>query len=327
MLLEQATLEESIHNVLSAQVAAVNRDGDRNWGIQLGCEGAHAGTVSIDGDWLIVRVPVSGRRTPRCLGQEYLSGLLRFSGLLPAGVKYVLEGSTPGLSVAFDLRMPHESSTLPDGADRFAEQLASGLAGVEQAFALLKGGAEFGEQAGVPSEPTSETTSAGSGTDQDTNTDADQAAGTDSESWQKLVETAGWPNTVRASGRIGIPLETSTEHVQAVLEPLPGDAARVSFECATGNVTGDIGQHALAVMLLTVAGAVRWTRPVTEPDAADGPPHCGWEVALSPGADEVDMQQALSVLSIAAVMTARESRLFAEESVARSYLEIRGWSP
>lgn len=324
MLLEPATVEEIVDSVLNTRAALVHRDGPRAWEFQPGCDGAHTGTAVMSGDWLSLRVPVSGRRSPRCLGREFLCGLMHSTGELPAGVKYVLEGTTPGMAVAFDLWLPRESSSVTEAEPGFEERIGDGLSGIERAFTLLKGTdsrSVGGETSGSSSRGTEPAADGEAQADQEQTTNA--ASGF----WQKLVETAGWPYTARASGRIGVPLETSSEHVQAVLEPLVGVGARLSFECPAEGVTTEIGAHALAVMLLTVAGSVRAARPIAEPDAADGPTHIGWEVLLPSESNEIEMQQALSVLSIAAGMTARESRLFAEKSVARSYLEIRGWSP
>ena len=132
-----------------------------------------------------------------------------------------------------------------------------------------------------------------------------------------MVTEAGWTFVQRASGRLAIDLDVPGLFCQAIVEPtsLGGCRARVDL-ARLGDAAADV-RAALAVLLLTVVGAVRFVRAGAESAAGTMPVFI--EVDIESAATSAELHRGLSALSVACRIAAREAKALLDPDVARSY--------
>ena len=135
----------------------------------------------------------------------------------------------------------------------------------------------------------------------------------------------GWDFVQRSASRFAVDLGVRGQFVQAVIDPVTASAIRLRATLATYRSPVAATRLALGVLLLTTSAAVRLVRGGAS--AGDGDEYDVYiETWLDTAASADDLQHALSALSVAGQMVARETRAVADERVARSYLSARGWA-
>lgn len=131
-----------------------------------------------------------------------------------------------------------------------------------------------------------------------------------------LAESAGWPATQRNEQVCAVTLEADA-HATALLAARDG-AVRAVVEMARLSDAPDVCREAVAVLLLRVAGDVRFVRSVL----AEG---CAWlEAAYPVTPDAAELGEGLAALSVAWRMSGREAALLAADTdLAADFLTLR----
>lgn len=133
---------------------------------------------------------------------------------------------------------------------------------------------------------------------------------------QALAQAAGWPATPRNETLCAVQLEVDG-YASALLSARDG-AVRAVVEIARLHAAPAACAEAVAVLLLTVAGSVRFVRPVFAEGSA-------WlEVAYPMAPDAGALGEGLAALSVAWRMAGREAALLAAHAaLAADFLTLR----
>jgi len=143
------------------------------------------------------------------------------------------------------------------------------------------------------------------------------------ENLKRLCEETGWTFIERADGSLSVTLETGGGLHQASVTPC-GAGVRISAAFGTCDSPADSVRQAIAVLLLTTGGMVRLVKPaVTEQDWEFRP---DFSVAFAAVPPAEGLAAAFSALSVACRRCGEEEHALHDETVARQYLAIRGWS-
>jgi len=271
--------------------------GSGAWDVQLGGGPKFKASVRLQDDWLLWQAR-PGRRPGKPPGARRLENLLQQNGRLAGGAKFALDAHRPQVLLAAEI-------PLDDQID-LDRRIADACAGLREGRKLLAGkhptdqdNQQENQTAPAPEHPA----------------DCDLPG---------LCEQAGWPFSRRAGVRLAVPLDVREGFHQALLEPTGAGGVRAWVELGNVRSGASVGRIAVAVLLLRGCGAVRMARAAASP-AADQTAFF-WEISWGdvPGAGELD--HALASLSMACRLSAREVPLVQDESIARHYLTVRGWS-
>jgi hypothetical protein len=140
------------------------------------------------------------------------------------------------------------------------------------------------------------------------------------ESLAELCADAGWPFCERDINSGRVELETGDDFRQALVERRKGKI-RTWVELARAESFEGECRHALAVLLLRSAAAVRFARAATRKES-DGLA-AGFEVLLDAQPSPTDLNHALASLSVACRVCAREAAELEDPELASSYLHLQ----
>ena len=303
--LEQAC-HTAITDSLGKHAECVEPAGHQRWRFKLNGGANLDGVVQRENDWLLFEAPLGrgGRQlTARRLGQ-----MLRDNAGLAGGAKCGL-GEDPR-QVTLSAEIPWDADAEGDLGGRIG-QVCAGFRQAAHRYAEGKARAADPQANDEPAdEPAddhpADPAAAGPATDLD-------LAG--------LCEQAGWPYTRRANGQVTVPLEIRDAFHQA-LHSREGAVNRLSIPLAHPPSGRRTCRKAIEVLLLSACRLVRMARAVAS--AADGGPEYRWEVALGEEPGPEELRHALSALSVACRLTAREVQALEEEHLAEEYLRVRG---
>lgn len=138
-----------------------------------------------------------------------------------------------------------------------------------------------------------------------------------------LCEQAGWPCTVRSSGRQTVDLEATGGFFQAEIHTYGPSGLIARARLADWESLEPLCRDAVDVFLLSASGRMKAVRPSVR--ESDGRITAFLEVAVPEEPQAGDMNDALGILSVACSVCGREAACLADEFVAGLYLAARGW--
>lgn len=292
--------DAAIDAALREHARCVEPRGAGRWEFQLGGEVPLPASAWLEGGWLRL-VAVPGRQEPGPLDAPRLRQMLQDNAALQGGAKFGLNGEVaevlPGAEIplADDLadlegRIRRACAGLGQGADAFCgrnlDAAAETLPGPE-----LPGGYDLAS----------------------------------------LCREAGWRIVERADGQVAVPLEVPEMYLQASIRPRGQDGLRLEVPLEGAPGAAAVCHSAVHVLLLSACRAVRMARAtarVRPAEAAEGAEEVqyGWEVVLAGPVAAWELDHALAALSVACRLCAREVKTLHDETIARQYLAVRGWS-
>lgn len=294
LLTDQST---TISTALKRAAATVEASGFGRWAWTLPCQGKLLrASARAEDDWLHLDLPL---RDARIFGQgalERLGEILSWNADISGGGKFRLGQDQPFVHLAAEIPLAEEESDLP-------ERLEEASGGFQEAAGKFFCGAVPG---GADTLPRS------------------YRVNRDAVELPTLCQEAGWPFVQRAGGRLTVELDVPQGYFQALIQRRDNGPVVLEVELASWEELAPLCRRAIAVFLLTACGVVRMAR-ATLTAQPDNQTVAAWEVVLNnPTATE--MAHALSALSMACRFTAREVQALCDESIARKFLEVRGWS-
>jgi hypothetical protein len=288
---------EAIAEMLKRAASRVEERGPEAWEISLGNGSRLRAAARVEGAWLQLEAPLkTRRRAPEPWD------LLRSNALLEGGVRFVLTGGPGSCLLRADLPL----SPRPD--------LESGLRaccrGLREGASIWKRGSVRWSATEAPrrDEPRPVEPEGGEAPD-----------------LEALCEESGWSSREREAGGRWVELDAERGSYRAALSPREGGGVLATAELARLLPPDPSGRLAVAVLLLTVGGAVRLARPTLCESEAEAVALA--EVALPPPlrADAID--RALGALSTLGWLCGPEIAALGEPALNDAYLEARGWSP
>jgi hypothetical protein len=134
-----------------------------------------------------------------------------------------------------------------------------------------------------------------------------------------LLRECSWPCAERSANEFSADLDASAAPPAGIR--MNGSALELSVELLRCDASAEITRQALSLYLLSACGSLRMARAYAV--HADGQIRFGFLVSLpsSPAAEEI--QHALSALSVAYRMCAREANVLLHGAAARHYLAAR----
>jgi hypothetical protein len=139
----------------------------------------------------------------------------------------------------------------------------------------------------------------------------------------ELCRNLGWKHRQRETGQIVVDLEVASSFYQAVLESSAGGSGtRIRAEVARHEALSESSERALARLLLSSNGSVRLIRGIGEEQSDAAAVHFEIRFGREPSAGELD--HALLALATACDQRGREMKALGDETLARTYLAVRG---
>jgi hypothetical protein len=274
--------------------------GHNRWKFELSAAVSLTVTARLDKQWLRLRAPLA--RSTKRLTPELLERLLGQNGELDAGAKFTLADDPLRLYVSAEIPLDEDQADLGAGVARICE----GFRQAAEKFAAGQRPSDANPD-GVPLAGIEEPCGA---------LDRERLA---------LCEEAGWPLARRAGDQVAIELDVPGSFCQALVQPKGERGLHLRVDLATVPSACDAGRHAIGALLLHASHLVRMARATSR--TAGGDTVYRWEVSLDRGAGVRAVQHALSALSVACRLTAREIQVFEQDqSIARGYLVLRQWT-
>ncbi|MBP6965321.1 MAG: hypothetical protein KBC96_13050 [Armatimonadetes bacterium] len=254
------------------------------WRLPVG-GGVPAALAEVRDDWLCIEADPEGVR--RAFGGTPLPDLLALNARIAGGGKLVLphDGSGVGLRAEIPL----------DGAD-LERWVRAGCGGLAEVLRARPNGDALQE---------------------------DDAPAEDSSGLDEIVREAGWESARRRDGlsaAVGEPGRT----YRARISGCPGGGVRASVSLGEHEPMHPACQEAISALLLRAGGVVRMARPVMSRCRDGERLRFGFEAVLPDGAAPAEMNHALSSLSVACALCAREAEALTDQGLARLYLAAQG---
>lgn len=282
---------------LRKHAESVEPAGRQRWQFELNGGARVRGVAWQEKDWLLFQASLG--RTRRLTARR-LEQMLRDNGDLSGGAKFGLGEARSRVMLSAEI--PWEADDEANLCGRVG-QVCSGFRQAARRFADGKAPAAAQPEADEIADHESAT---------------EQAADFD---LADLCEQAGWPFARRASGQIAVELEVRDGFHQA-FHSREGSTHRLRVELGRFGSDRRNCRKAVHALLLSASGVVRMARAAAAP--ADGGLEYRWEVLLGEEPNAWELRRALSALSVACRLTAREVQALEDESIARDFLSVRG---
>jgi hypothetical protein len=291
-------LPDRVQWALAKCAEPIEQCGPDQWDLSLKNGSVLPCRATLNDQWLHLDVDIDQYRSTLPNEQGAWSWLLK-NGILPSGVKYALDAHSR-------LRIRAETP-LPDNGHEFdlCGRIATVWEGLGVASAAIHGPAtKRGEQrSGIEWEK-----------------EGHQAAC----DLRRLCEEAGWPFTERSEDKLAVTLDASGDFWQALVERRT-DAIRVAAPFGALATASDEVRNAVAVLLLTLNGVLRFARAAGEEQNGQVAAHLEALLPHLPSAEELG--HALSAISVGCRLCGREVEVLQNDLlIAREYLAVRGWS-
>jgi hypothetical protein len=137
-----------------------------------------------------------------------------------------------------------------------------------------------------------------------------------------LCQAAGWSAEVRAAGQVAVALEVGGEFHQARAAQLADGTVRLRVDFESEASLPAVCRAATERLLLEASHLLRLVRATA--GMVDSLARYRWESLWKEMPSSRQLHHALSALSLACQLTARETAALAEPRVARRYLDQRG---
>jgi hypothetical protein len=272
---------------------AVPEDERRRWDARLSTVGSVA--ARRDGPWFRARAALGGTAADTVMPELPADVLVRQSQLA-GGAKFTLADDPPRWFVSAEFPMDEAQAEV-------AAKIGPLCEGFRQASGLFASLGRLGRSplAGDPAA--------------DSPLDPDRRA---------LCESVGWPLAQRAGSETAIELDVPGAYFAAAVRARGKNGLLLAVDLTVAQSSAEICRLAASVLLLHASHCVRMARATARTDGVATT--YGWEVPLEGVAGEFELKHALSALSVACRLTAREvEAILQEQSLARSYLTLRGW--
>ena len=251
-------------------------------------------------EWLLLEASLTDRIDP-----AQLWDLLRLNGTLEGPGKFALMPDNRSLRLLADIPLPGDEyvGDEPEGEcdEHFTQRLLEACAAMKAAFRRFRGRKESDQPGSISS------------------SDAGRQSEIGAVELRDRCADAGWPFIERAAGKLAFDLEAHGGFYQATVEP-HGRGARVWVELARWEALGDSSRQALGALLLKTGARVKLARPSIEEGEALIAARLEVDFIGAPTPGE--LRHALSSLSVACMLCARETRVIQDEAIAREYLAI-----
>jgi hypothetical protein len=293
-----AAWSERVHMALGKSADTVTRRGPGRWSLTLTNGEVLRTRAWASDEWLQLDAAIRGRRRRDQRDDEWPWTCLMLNATLPGGAKYAID-SRGGLRIRAEVPLISDAEDID-----LCRRVADVCEALKAASTRLHGGAV------AKQEPPAEVVRTNNG-------DAPVC------DLRRLCEESGWAFTERAGERLAVELEVPDGFHQAIVEPR-SDGVRVVAQLGSYALPSAVSRRAVGVMLLTLGAVLRMARPAGAD--RDGAVTTWLEASLPVCPIPAELAHALSAVSIGCEMCAREVDVLQDESVAKEFLTVRGWS-
>jgi hypothetical protein len=287
---------------LSQHLSAVERTGPDRWQFRVSGGADTAGTIVMQPDWLRIGVRLIVDRTGRLLSPRQLQWMLQANAELPGGVKFWLDEPGQQASLAAEIPLEDDNFDSQRSLEPWIGEVCAGLRQGALLWSVLKARNPGRHETAM----------------------IDLEAEVDGEAEHHLAQLCqriGWTFSTRANRQIAVRLDVRDAFCQALLAPDLGQMSRLRVSLGQATASDGDSPEAISMLLLSACRAVRLARAVVAP--ASETLEYRWEVLLPPGFGGRELKHALSALSVACQLTARELQSLEDETIAREYLAMR----
>jgi hypothetical protein len=284
--------DAAIQDSLLRHADCLEPGGACRWAFDAAGDGSLPARAWVEGQWLRFRIALDGGG-PEIMDANRLQQMLQANADLEGGVKFGL-ASGPGQGLlAAEVLLSDDPADLDGRVRRVCAGLRQGAALYYSNFSLAA--------------PSSHSPPAPGDID-----------------LPGLCSAAGWRPVERPGGQAAVALDVPGVFLQALIAPRKqgGLAVQVALENAEG--VPSVCRRALHVLLLSACRTVRMARALA--GNRDEEADYRWEVVLDDAPGASALGHALAALSVACRLSAREVTAFYDETIARNYLAVRGWS-
>jgi hypothetical protein len=147
---------------------------------------------------------------------------------------------------------------------------------------------------------------------------------TDAVDLARLCTQAGWPFVTRDEGRLAVDLGLDGEGPPAVIARRADGSVETAADLVRGDDLTALCREAVAWLLVAASGLVRFAKPAVR--TGEGRSVARVEVTFPTPPCAAELGHALSALSVACGLVAREVQVLRDDRVAREYLSSRASS-
>ncbi len=293
----------AIVDLAQAHGMELSATGSRTWELPALSSSSRVATVSIRGSWLHFESPLARPRHGGPPRAQRARHMLRRNASLPAGVNYCLGLRTlrPMLCGDFALDEQHVND------DDLATQVAAACDAFCQTLAC------------TDSRLSSDDRQIDELLQKPLHVDDDRG-----EIIRTHCDSAGWTYIERGNGQLAITLDVPDHFCQAYAYRAGEREVRLGTLLDLPSELGPPSRHAVNIFLLTASRRVRMARVAMVGERSDAPYR--WEVAWPDLPNVSQFHSGLSALLIACRLSVNELQAFGDESIANSYLQLRGCS-
>jgi hypothetical protein len=284
--------EQSIHEVLAGRAEPVTTRGRGKWELAVDGHPGRAIEVRLEDEWVWCRAPI-----PRAEKFNNVDDFIWRNPRLPGGCRVVFDPRHSDVHLREDI-------PVVDGIDvsTACDRAITDLVAARNVLATKGRPRTAGAGRPRPSRDVAERT----------------------DTLESICGAAGWRYAERDGGRGVVTLELAHGAVPARLDARGESNYRASAQAARYPALSEAGRRAVAVLMLTVNGIVRFVRAGIE-QSADGL-SAFFERRFCELPSPAVLDAALSALSVACGLCGRELQALENDDVARQYLATRGMS-
>ena len=289
---------DTIATALIQSATTVKPTGHQRWTLELTNGSPHLAAVWLEGDWLLLDLPLPKMASP---SDEQLWRMLALNADIAGAAKFALDAGGAG---ALRAEIP-----LADDCDGRV-RIPSACESVKSALDAL--GASSGRGRGSKA-----VAAVGQA-------DGEQAS---DESLADLCSQSGWVPEDGPSGSIAVKLDIRQRVYYAMLTARGDGGVDLQVHVASAEGLSDRCRSAMAAMLLRACGVIRMAR-ASACSKKSRREAVAFEVCLPGRVTCAELGEALSSLSVACETCGNEIRALRNEEIAQAYLSLtRGRSP
>ncbi len=273
-------------------------------------------TASADDLWLHLEARCTGQRANRLPGLRRTEKMLCANAFLPAGMTYCLDTRLPRCLLVGDVLLDALGTGASVGNNVLADALKQQIHEICDAFRASLSPrhsesmcGDFGSLEGFH-DPLA----------------VDHELG---EVTRQLCDSTGWSYTKRSTGQLAIELDVPNQYVQAHAYQVCEHEFRLGATVEIPGQTSPTSRQAMGIFLLTASRVVRMACAcvvAASVVSGEASPTYRWEVVWPGTASRTQFHDGLSALTIACRLTVRELHALCDESIASTYLALRGRS-
>jgi len=306
----------------------------RAWRFSLpGAQGVGV-TARRDDGFLTLKLPV---RRQRAAEKVDLGRWLELNARLPGGAKFALDAASGRVLILAEI--PFDPWAHDADADAVCRRISEACAGLRTALELrdtMRADGESDQPLQTTQQPATGTSVSSPGGDGALELDfttelrpgdgaGEHDLGPCADQLHERCLQAGWPASRSRGGPLGVTLDVPNSSCVGRFEAVGGDAVRVRSEPCWRAADQPICRQAIDYLLLRASGVVRLAaaaRLPAAPGLAAGP--YAWQVRWESLPEAVELNDALTALSLACRLTEHEVEALRDAALARQYLALQG---